>query len=380
MLNQEKLINALQRQGVKFFAGVPDSFLNGFCTHLASLVSPECHVIAANEGNAVAIAAGYHLATGTIPLVYMQNSGMGNTINPLLSLTEKHVYSIPMVLLIGWRGQNGIGDHEQHIAQGRLTIRFLNDLEIPYRVLSDDDTKAAADVVWGVQTAHETSLPVALVVPKGVCTGEKKFHTDLNDFYNMSREDVISTLLDNCPANTLYIATTGRTTRELYFQRQKRKQDTSCDFLNVGAMGHTLSIAQGFALAAPSRPVICLDGDASAIMHMGSLTMSGNLNIPNLLHIILNNGSHESVGGQPSVGHLIDFTLIAEGCGYETVAAPIETKQGLMDALARLTHRKRAALLDIRIQRRASKKLPPLNASPLQLKSLFIGGSVTVGK
>jgi len=368
VLNPCKLIETLQQQGVEFFAGVPDSLLNGVCTYLASFVPSERHVITANEGNAIAMATGYHLATGTVPMVYMQNSGFGNALNPLLSLTEKHVYSIPMVLLIGWRGQEGIGDHAQHMAQGRLTLNLLEGLGIPYRVLYDGDENEE-HVAYCVKEARRLNLPTALVATKGSMCGEKK--TTTNGVYPMNREVVIRTVLDNCPKNALYVATTGRVTRELYFLRRERNQDVSNDFLNVGAMGHTISIAQGLALANPLRSVVCLDGDASAIMHMGSFTMVSILKIPNLLHIVLNNGAHESVGGQPTVGHLINFTQIAEGCGYETVGTAVETRLELEKALTQLLEKPHPAFVDVRIRMGIRKSLPPLDVSPVQLKKIW---------
>jgi len=369
MVDQGKLVSTFTKNGVEFFTGVPDSYLNGFCTHISKFMPPRQHVIAANEGNAIAIAAGYHLATNTIPLVYMQNSGMGNALNPLLSLADKDVYSVPMVLLIGWRGQDGTGDHEQHIAQGRLTTVLLDDLGIPFRVLSSNEDETLDAAAWSVQTARETGLPVALVAPKGVCAGEKMPY--LTDNYPMSREDAIRIVLDNSPADAIFVATTGRATRELFFLRRERGEDLSRDFLNVGAMGHALSVAQGLALADSSRQVICLDGDAALIMHMGSLSMCGKLNLPNLTHVVLNNGSHESVGGQPSVGHLINFTKIAEGCGYITTGAAVETQSQLTDALNMLSNRTCSAFIDIRIRCGIRKSLPPIDTSPGELKKIF---------
>ena len=366
MINQEKLIEAFRRQGVEFFTGVPDSFLNGFCTCLTSAAPPERHVITANEGNAVAMAAGYYLATGRVPLVYMQNSGMGNAVNPILSLTDKQVYSIPMVFLIGWRGQSGTGDHDHHAAQGRLTLTLLDDMEIPYRILSDNDADASADAAWSVQTARESSLPAALVVPKGVCTGEKKPFE--NETYPLSREDAIRIVIEHSPPDAACVATTGRATRELYAVRTENGAYAARDFLNVGAMGHAVSVAQGLALADKSRPVICFDGDAAAIMHMGSLTMASKLDVPNLLHIVLNNGAHESVGGQPSAGHLIDFTGIAAGCGYETAGKAVETQRELCGAIERLSNRTRAGFIDVKIRKGIRKGLPSIDISTLELK------------
>lgn len=369
MIDQKKFVNALYNNGVEFFCGVPDSYLNAFCTYIMENVTPSKNVIAANEGNAVAIAAGYYFATGTVPLVYMQNSGMGNALNPLVSLVDKHVYSVPMVLLIGWRGEPSTNDHAQHKTQGEITTRLLDMLSIPYQVVIDDDSLIEETVEWAVRTALDISTPTALIAPKGVFA-EKKKKPPLDDSYPMSREDVIKVTLDNTPKDTLFVATTGRATRELYFLRNERGETHENDILNVGSMGHASSIAIGLALANKDRLVVCLDGDSAAIMHMGALTMASRYELPNLLHIILNNGAHESVGGQPSAGHLIDFADIAKCCGYRAIT--VNTEESLISALKEFSDGKAASLINVRIRQGMRPVLPPLKIDHNKLISDFM--------
>ena len=359
MLNQEKVFEALADHGVSFFAGVPDSYLNGFCNYALAHCG-ERNVIAANEGNAVGIAAGHYFASREIPLVYMQNSGQGNTVNPLASLADKDVYAVPMLLLIGWRGQgNSEPNHPQHKLQGEITPGLLELLHIPYSILTDDDAAFRAVIEKAVKYCRETRQPYGLIAPKGVMADPDK-PNNVDDTYPMSREEAIEVILDHMPEDTIYSATTGRATRELFFLREKRNETKAHDFLNVGSMGHASSVALGIALAKPGRYVVALDGDSAAIMHMGAMTMVSRVNAPNFLHVVLNNGAHESVGGQPSAGHLVDFTKIAEACGYATVGRAVTNEAELIAAIERLRDCGKAAFIDCRIHKGLSRKLPPI--------------------
>lgn len=359
MLDQKKVFEELKTHGVTFFSGVPDSYLNGFCNYgLANC--DDRFVIAANEGNAVALAAGHYIATKEIPLVYMQNSGEGNTVNPLASLADKDVYAIPMLLLIGWRGQgNTEPNHPQHKLQGEITTSILDIMHVPYTILEDDDAMFAETVEKAVGYCQETRGVYALVSPKGVMASSEKVN-NVDATYPMSRERAIEVILDHMPKDTIYSATTGRATRELFFLREKRGEDKEHDFLNVGSMGHASSVALGIALSKPDRKIVALDGDSASIMHMGALTMVSKVNAPNFLHVILNNGAHESVGGQPSAGHLLDWTKIAEACGYETMHHPITTEAELIEAVEKLSNRGKASFIDCRIHKGLSRKLPPI--------------------
>ena len=343
MLDQKKVFQVLADFGVSFFTGVPDSYLNGFCNYALANCG-ERNIIAANEGNAVGIAAGHYFASREIPLVYMQNSGEGNAINPLASLVDEAVYAVPMLLLIGWRGQGG---------------SLLDIMHIPYTVLSDSDEDFAATVEKAVRYCRETRQPYGLIAPKGVMADPDK-PNNVDDAYPMSREEAIEVILDHMPENTVYSATTGRATRELFFLREKRGETKARDFLNVGSMGHASSVALGVALEKPDRCVVALDGDCAAMMHLGAMTMVSKLSAPNFLHVVLNNGAHESVGGQPSAGHRVDFTKIAEACGYATVGKAVETEEELIAALEKLCGSGKAGFIDCRIHKGLTRKLPPI--------------------
>lgn len=359
MLDQRKVFETLKTYGVTYFTGVPDSYLNGFCNYALANCGDR-NVITANEGNAVALAAGHYLATQEIPLVYMQNSGEGNTVNPLASLADKDVYAIPMLLLIGWRGQgNTEPNHPQHKLQGEITTGLMDLLHIPYSVLSDSNEEFVSVVEKAVSYCTETRGAYALIAPKGVMADPDK-PNNVDDVYPMSREEAIEIILDHMPADTIYSATTGRATRELFFLREKRGEGKEHDFLNVGSMGHASSVALGIALSKPDRKVVALDGDSAAIMHMGAMTMVSKVKAPNFLHVILNNGAHESVGGQPSAGHLLDWTVIAESCGYQTIGHPVENKEQLIEAVKKLSACGKASFIDCRIHKGLSRKLPPI--------------------
>lgn len=359
MLDQKKVFEVLKANGVSFFTGVPDSYLNGFCNYALQNCGDR-NVIAANEGNAVGIAAGHYFATKEIPLVYMQNSGEGNAINPLASLVDENVYAVPMLLLIGWRGQGDTEpNHPQHKLQGEVTTSLLDLLHIPYTVLTDDDRIFRETVEKAVKYCEETRKPYAFVAPKGVMADPDK-PNNKDAVYPMSREEAIEVVLDTLPKDTIYSTTTGRATRELFFLREHRGEGKEHDFLNVGSMGHASSVALGMALAKPERFVVALDGDSAAIMHMGAMTMVSKVKAPNFIHIVLNNGAHESVGGQPSAGHLIDFTSIAEACGYAMVGHPVTTKEELVDALKKLSAGDKASFIDCRIHKGLNSKLPPI--------------------
>ena len=355
MLDQKRVFEILHQNGVKFFTGVPDTYLNAFVDYA---LEHENNLIAANEGNAVSIAAGHYLATKEIPLVYMQNSGLNNALDPLGSLADPIVYGTPMLLLIGWRGQGDTEPfHPQHTVQGHLTPTLLSLFGIPYTILSDDMADFEEAVRIGIRHCERNRAVYALVVPKGIMSLKIKPNVTGGE-YPMCREEAIETIMDHMPSNTIYSATTGRATRELFFLRERRGQDLRHDFLNVGSMGHASSVALGIAISRPDRKVVVLDGDGAAIMHMGSFCIAGTAKAPNFLHVVLNNGSHESVGCQPSVGHIVDFTTIAEGAGYKTVGHPVTTREELIAALNELRYCGRPAFIDCRVHKGLRGELP----------------------
>lgn len=315
MISPELFYNSLCKRGVGLFAGVPDSLLKHLCAFFDSNCRKDEHVITANEGNAVALAAGFYLSTGKLGAVYMQNSGLGNCVNPLTSLSDPEVYSIPMLLIIGWRGEPGAKDEPQHIKQGRITTGQLELMEIPYQVLqADSDLDQIIEDVFN--KIKKNRFPAALLIKKGTfasCTDRKQaINQDM-----LKREEALAIVLDLAGREDLFVSTTGKTSREL-FEIRATRGETQRDFLTVGSMGHTSSIALGVAMGNPGRRVVCLDGDGSVIMHMGSMPVIGSLKPANLIHVLLNNSAHESVGGQPTVAGQIDFEDLAISCGYRT--------------------------------------------------------------
>ena len=366
MIDQSLLFDELRGMGLDFYTGVPDSLLNDFCLHLCDNV-PDCrHIMAANEGNAVGIAAGYHLSTGGIPVVYMQNSGIGNAMNPLLSLTHKEVYSVPMVLVIGWRGAPDMHDHAQHKRQGELTPILMDDMDIPYQVL-DSDACVIDKFKWAVSTAKETNSPVALIVRKGILSRKEK-KQDYPGSVLLSREEAIGAVLDILGDRAIYLGTTGRATRELHEQLRIHGLPEGNAFLNVGAMGHLSSIALGMAVGCPDKKIVVFDGDASSVMHLGSLAAIGRYRPKNLIHIVLNNGVNESVGGQQSSGMTADLTKIAEACGYKTVSSPITDREDLQRSVLKFNVMDMPCFLDVHIRQGIREELPKLSIDHLRAK------------
>lgn len=312
MISPELFFSAIQNCGISFFAGVPDSLLADFCAYIDDQCSDDQHLITANEGNAIAVAAGYHLSSGYYPAVYMQNSGLGNCINPLTSLTDKEVYRIPMLMLIGWRGEPGVKDEPQHVKQGRITPAQLDILEIPYWVL-DKDANYKDVLRTAVTTMKEKGEPVAILVRKGTFSKYKSAR-DQAIRAVLNREEALNMIL-SLVGDSLVISTTGKTSREV-FELRKSRNEPQQDFLTVGGMGHTASIALGVAIGNPDKQVVCVDGDGSVLMHLGALPIIGSVKPDKLFHILLNNAAHESVGGQPTVAGQVDFEKLAKAAGY----------------------------------------------------------------
>lgn len=368
MIDQTLFSNELINSGIEFITGVPDTLLNDFCLHVENSWPRDKHVIAANEGNAIGLAAGYHLATGTVPLVYMQNSGIGNTVNPILSLVHQGVYSIPLILLIGWRGEPGRNDHAQHKKQGEITTTLLETMDIPYKVLTDDTEGTIEALKWSLDVAKTSNSPVALIATKGVFEKGEKAGFNSDDKQLLSREEAINIVLNSIPDNSIVVASTGRTTRELFELRNSRHEKHNRDFLNVGSMGHTSSIATGIALAT-ERKVVCLEGDSSAIMHMGSLTTTGVMKPENFMHIVLNNGVHESVGGQKSAGFNVNLTDIAKHCGYVTIEKSVKTIEEINTAIKTFNDSDGPAFMEIIIRKGIRKDMPPLRFDLINSKN-----------
>lgn len=322
MIRPDDFVAALRAKGASLFVGVPDSLLKELSLVMQDVLPQGQHIIAANEGNALAISMGHYLASNKPAVVYLQNSGLGNLINPLISLADPVVYSIPALLLIGWRGEPGLHDEPQHLRQGELTINLLDQLEIPYKVVDCScDFEEIVDTAWNDMEAR--NAPVALLVKRGsfsdagIVISEAKSEGNIRNS-SLIREEVIRKILELSNAEDCFIATTGITGRELFGLRASRGEAPK-DFLTIGGMGHCSSIALGVAISKPKTRVICLDGDGALLMHMGSVPVIGDFHPGNLVHVLLNNGAHESVGGQPTAAHSINFCQLAISCGYANI-------------------------------------------------------------
>lgn len=359
MVNQEQLFCSLKGMGISFFTGVPDSLLNDFCLYLVNNIPDGQHVMAANEGNAVAIAAGHYMATGNIPIVYMQNSGIGNATNPLLSLTHDCVYGIPMIMVIGWRGDPAISDHAQHKKQGELTPVLMKDMDIPFEILDDENT-VVQKFEWAVAKAKEISSPVALIAKKAILT-EKTKKQQYQESPLMNREEAVSAVIDVLGENAVYLGTTGRATREVHEQLKAHGVGEGHEFQNVGSMGHVSSVGLGIALARPEQKVVIFDGDAAAVMHMGALATNCRYKAGNMIHIVLNNGVNESVGGQPSAGYVVNLTEVAAACGYETSVHAITRKEELQAIIRNHQRGEMPLFIDVHVRQGIRSDLPKLN-------------------
>jgi phosphonopyruvate decarboxylase len=365
------LLEAFRSQGIDYFTGVPDTVLRNFCACVADEVPEGNHVIAANEGNAVALAAGRYLGSGQPALVYMQNSGIGNSVNPLVSLADKEVYSIPMLLLVGWRGAPGFKDEPQHVKQGRIMTGLLGALEIPYFVLDggEEDPKGVVDKACVAM--HDRSAPVAILVKPGAIGPYVTLAEPPPRDAPLSREGAIKLVVDSLGPNDVVVSTTGKTSRELYEYRRSRGEPDGLDFMTVGSMGHASSIAMGLASARPERTVVCLDGDGAALMHLGSMAIIGQSRLENLIHVVINNGSHDSVGGQPTVAFSVSLTHVAEACGYREALSVSRS-----DEVAKVARELRGGpgplFLEIRVDRGARDDLGRPGTSPLQNRDAFM--------
>lgn len=320
----ETFVNMLN---VDFYTGVPDSLLKPLCNYLMDTygIDSNHHIIAANEGNCAALAAGYHLATGKVPAVYMQNSGEGNIINPLTSLLNEKVYAIPMIFIVGWRGEPGVHDEPQHIYQGEVTVKLLEDMDVAAYVVTKETTEEELDAQMQVfRSLLVKGKDVAFVVKKGALSFEK--NVEYSNKNHMRREEIIEHIVNVSKEDPIF-STTGKASRELFEIREKNGQSHKYDFLTVGSMGHTSSIALGVALQKPQKKIWCIDGDGAMLMHMGAMAVIGANKPSNLVHIVINNGAHETVGGLPTVASEINLVKMAEACGYPYAVRVSEFEQ-----------------------------------------------------
>lgn len=373
MISPKFFIENLKSYDIDFYAGVPDSLLKNICAYIADNMDAEHNIIAANEGAAVGLAAGYHLATGKAGVVYMQNSGEGNIINPLASLTDKEVYNIPALLLIGWRGCPGIHDEPQHVKQGKVTTGILNTMGINYDVLSTDEEKAAKQIAKAVEALKNNEV-YALVIEKGTFEDYKLQSVEVNDL-TMTRESAIQTVTAALGEKDAIVSTTGMISRELFEYRAGKGEAHNRDFLTVGSMGHASQIALGIAMQKKDRRVWCFDGDGATIMHMGSLAIVANKSPKNYIHVVFNNGAHDSVGGQPTVGLKIDLPAVAKACGY-AAAYSVQSFEDLNETLDMINVQasiiEGPILLEVKVKKGNRKDLGRPTTTPIQNKEALM--------
>ncbi len=339
MIRPEVFYQQLLQHGFDFFTGVPDSLLKEFCLCVKDQTQPERNIIAANEGNAVALACGYHIATGKYGVVYMQNSGLGNIVNPLLSLADEKVYEIPMLFIVGYRGEPGVKDEPQHVTQGELTLPLLDTLGVKYLILNEDFEEQITFCYDYIQKHHK---PIALVVKKDsfAAYGKELVNSNINA---LTREEVLENILTHITEEDFVVSTTGKTSREIFEIREKYQMSHGNDFLTVGSMGHASSLALGMSLFT-KKNIFCLDGDGAMLMHCGGLAVAIQNAKDNFKYILINNGCHESVGKQPTIAFDIDVKAVLQGFGFQKVVA-IHTKEELHHGLEELKREGKMALV-----------------------------------
>ena len=370
MVRPEFFVNSLKDLGIDFYAGVPDSLLKNICAYITDNLPTEQNIIAANEGGAMGIAAGYHLATGKVPVVYMQNSGEGNIINPLASLTDKEVYNIPILLVIGWRGRPGVKDEPQHVKQGKVTTGLLNVMGINYAILPKEEAEAAKQIKIAVDYMKATNECYALVIEKDTFDSYKLQNVEVNDL-TMTREEAIQKVAANIEDTACVVSTTGMISRELFEARTAWNQGHERDFLTVGSMGHASQIALGIAIQKPERKVYCFDGDGASLMHMGNMAITASMNCRNYVHVVFNNGAHDSVGGQPTVGLKIDLCGVARAVGYKATYS-VDTMKQLATILPEVKNGEGPIFLQVCVKKGNRKDLGRPTTTPVQNKEALM--------
>ena len=370
MISPAFFIETLKRHGIDFFAGVPDSLLKNICAYITDHVDSDHNIITANEGAAVGLAAGYHLATGKVGVVYMQNSGQGNIINPLASLTDKEVYNIPLLLLIGWRGRPGVHDEPQHVKQGKVTTGLLNVMGVNYEVLAKEEDKALKQIEKAFMALRNNEV-FALVIEKDTFDEYKLQNVEVNDL-TMTREEAIRAVAASIGEKDCIVSTTGMISRELFEARTAWGQGHERDFLTVGSMGHASQIALGIALEKKDRKVWCFDGDGATIMHMGSMAIVASKKPSNYIHVVFNNGAHDSVGGQPTVGLKIDLPAVAKAVGYAQTYST-DNMESLTSILQQISKAGQGpVLLEVKVKKGNRKDLGRPTTTPIENKEALM--------
>ncbi|SDI90051.1 phosphonopyruvate decarboxylase [Lachnospiraceae bacterium G41] len=366
-----KVENFVNIIGSDFYTGVPDSQLKALCNFLMDKygINPKHHIIAANEGNCTALAAGYHLATGKVPVVYMQNSGEGNIINPVASLLNDKVYAIPVIFVVGWRGEPGIHDEPQHIFQGEVTVKLLEDMDIASFIIGPETTEEElSSKMTEFRKILNSGKDVAFVIRKGALTDAPK--VEYKNDNKMIREEIIKHIVDASGEDPI-VSTTGKASRELFETRVANKQSHKYDFLTVGSMGHSSSIALGVAINKPEQRIWCIDGDGAVLMHMGSMAVIGSNKPNNLMHVVINNGAHETVGGMPTVASNIDLVGVAKVCGYP-YAVSVNSFEDLDKELELAKRRNELSLIEVKCSIGAREDLGRPTTTALENKQNFM--------
>jgi len=370
VLSPKLFYELLLEQDINFFVGVPDSILKSFCAYITDHTSKGNHIISANEGTAVGLAIGYHLATNKVALVYMQNSGLGNAINPLLSLADREVYSIPVLLMIAWRGEPDHKDEPQHKKQGRVMLSMIEAMEISYQIITGDPEATNCVIQKAASYMKENRAPFALIIREGTFESYTSKDTQKLSF-PLTREDAIKSIIDSLGEEDIVVCTTGMSSREVFEYREELNCGHSRDFLTIGGMGHVSQIALEIAKQKHNRKVFCFDGDGSAIMHMGAMATNGAQKCENFIHIVINNGAHGSVGGQPTVGFDINFKGVAKAVGYKTILGA-ETKEEINQSMDVLKKRKGPSFLEIRVNKGHRTDLGRPTMTPVEIKNEFM--------
>jgi len=360
----------LKEREFEFFTGIPDSLLSDFLNYLGQNHPPNQNIVAANEGTAVAIASGYHLATKKFPVVFMQNSGIGNAVNPLLSLVDPRVYKIPMLLLMGWRGEPGKKDEPQHKVQGEVMTSMMEDLNLTFEVLPDYEEGVAAALDLALYHLKTRGTPYAFLVRRRTFL-KYDYIAPRENKYPLSREEAMQIILDHIGKYDAVIAAQGFTSRELLEVRQKKGFELNQDFFCLGARGHASSVAMGVAVAKPSKTVFCFEGDGAFLTHMGAASQIGSKNLQNFKHVIFNNEVHESAGGSPSVGDVVDFAELAKGCGYKFTATAT-SEQEVIEGIKQLRETPGPGFLEIKVKLQTRHDLRGMVSTPKQNKEQFM--------
>ncbi|HRX15410.1 MAG TPA: phosphonopyruvate decarboxylase [Spirochaetota bacterium] len=367
----DKLLGFAEDLGIDFFTGVPDSQLKALCDTLFDrFKSSDNHIVAANEGAAVALASGHYLATGKPALVYMQNSGIGNAVNPVCSLTNDKVYAIPMLFVVGWRGKPGVHDEPQHVFQGEITVKLLELLEIKTFILTKETSDSDFETIGNeIKKVLASGKSAAIVVEKDALQTDVK--PDFNNSFSMTREEALGVIIEKSEDSDIFVSTTGKMSRELFETRERLNQGHSKDFLTVGSMGHSVMIAAAISLNKKNRRVFCLDGDGALLMHGGSLAVNGTLACPNMVHIVINNRAHESVGGMPTAAAHIDLVAMALSCGYKK-SFRAENEEELSAILNKINKTEGPVFVEVNTNIKSRKELGRPTTTPVQNRDAFM--------